>query len=337
MIDANLNHLLLAAFLFTLFCPLYLKQRKKKPFSLFLPNLGEFELPRKSLKVRLVTLPAHLLLASVLFFFSALPEFTFFLPTKTLHTEEPKEGLALFLVIDRSSSMAEQLSNLEQVTTRFIEDRPSDLFGLTAFARSAEILSPLTLDHAFVIEKLQSIRAVQNPKESASSIGYALYKTANMIDSLLTFSKKQSNPTYTIKSPTIILLTDGFQFIHPDDRENPLRSLQIEEAAEFLKEKGITLYILNVNREFNLDSFDAHRRISQDVAEFTGGKLLIVSDEKGLHTLYKELETKEKSFFIPPSSWGTKKIETRNDLMQAGLFCLVAAILLQTTWLRRIP
>ncbi|MFM8816862.1 MAG: aerotolerance regulator BatA, partial [Phycisphaerales bacterium] len=72
------------------------------------------------------------------------------------------EGIAIELVVDRSSSMlamdfevkarrADRLTALKDVAARFVlgggglGGRPGDLIGLVAFARFADSLSPLTL------------------------------------------------------------------------------------------------------------------------------------------------------------------------------------------------
>ena len=77
--------------------------------------------------------------------------------------EETREGVAIQLLVDISSSMeqslaaddGERMSRLEatkRVVQQFIGHRPDDLIGLITFARYADTLSPLTYGHDALVE-----------------------------------------------------------------------------------------------------------------------------------------------------------------------------------------
>ena len=83
--------------------------------------------------------------------------------------KEPTEGIAIYLILDQSGSMEEkveaQLPNgstrlipkidmLKEVTKTFVEARPNDMIGFVGFARGAQVLVPLTLDHQAISNQL---------------------------------------------------------------------------------------------------------------------------------------------------------------------------------------
>ena len=62
-----------------------------------------------------------------------------------------------------------------------LKGRPNDLIGLVTFARGAQVLSPLTLDDEAVIDQLKKLQVVTDEKQDATAIGYAVYKTVDLI------------------------------------------------------------------------------------------------------------------------------------------------------------
>ena len=77
--------------------------------------------------------------------------------------EETRQGVAIQLLVDISSSMEQSLATqgeenvsrleaLKQVVEQFIRHREDDLIGLITFARYADTLSPLTYGHDALVE-----------------------------------------------------------------------------------------------------------------------------------------------------------------------------------------
>ncbi len=244
-------------------------------------------------------------------------------------TPIPTEGIAIYLLLDQSSSMKERvdlkgfskhfdeddkknfdfpkkIDLMKKVTTQFImgdraagmKGRKNDLIGLVAFARRPQIISPLTLDHSSILRQIRNLDIVQSAAQDGTAIGYALYKTASIIASTQLLAKnliKEGKPAYEIKSSAIILVTDGLQDPNPLDKGIRLPNMGIEEAADFMKKAGIRLYIVNIEPKFNEAEFAPHRRELQRVAELTGGKFYLINDKNNLSSIYAQIDSLEKN------------------------------------------
>lgn len=284
----------------------------------------------------------------------------------TTNSHSPTEGLAIYLVLDQSGSMAEEVISargtikkvdlLKLVTKEFIEGdtktglsgRPNDLIGLIAFARGAHVLSPLTLDHAAVLSQLSTFAPVGTTEEDGTSIGYAIFKTASMIAATKHYAQElvqKGEPAYTIKNTVMILITDGMQDPNPLDKGKRLRNMDIPEAAAYAKEQGIRLYIVNVEPKMAMEEYEPNRNIMQRAAETTGGKFFMVDYQTHLENIYRDIDTLEKS--VLPENQQPFNKDQRPDLYRRlsfypyliafGLLSLIISIALDSTILRRIP
>ena len=282
------------------------------------------------------------------------------------YLKSPTEGIAIYLVLDQSGSMAEEVSFqrrsmtkadlLKQVTKQFIagdsenrlKGRPNDLIGLIAFARGAHVLSPLTLDHAAVLSELSAFAPIGERDQDGTSIGYAIFKTATMIAATRHYAQElieRGEPAYTIKNTVMILITDGMQDPNPLDKGKRLRNIDIPEAAAYTKEQGIRLYIVNVEPKLGIEEYAPYRHIMQRAAELTGGKFYMVDTATNLEGIYRDIDTLEKSR-LPEDQIELNK-DHRPDLYRRlsfypyfiaiGLLALLASIILETVIFRRIP
>lgn len=281
---------------------------------------------------------------------------------------KPTEGIAIYLVLDQSGSMSEpaaggrhsrmsKIDLLRQVSREFIAGdpkeglagRPNDMIGLIAFARGARVLSPLTLDHAAVLQALSQFNRVGDKDQDGTSIGYAIFKTANMIAATRHYAQElieKGEPAYTIKNSVMILITDGLQDPNPLDKGKRLRNIDVPEAAAYAKEQGIRLYIINVEPKLSTEEFTPYRNIMQRAAELTGGKFYMVDNTANLEEIYRGIDQLEKSA-LPAELQGNIKKADRPDLYRRisfypylialGLLLLLTALTLEMTWLRRIP
>lgn len=217
----------------------------------------------------------------------------------------PREGVALYLVLDRSGSMNEmvptnrgvqvsRMDELKRVTKEFIKGHDNDLLGLVAFARKPDILVPLTLERAPLYQAIDQLHVVLDRKrEDGTQIGYAIYKTAHLIDAVNELQKNRGS--YDIKHSAIILVTDGLQTTHPDDINDPYRSIGLDDAAEYAKSVGVRLYIVNITPEIERPEFAPQQRQLQRVTEITGGRFFVVSSPYLLDKIYDEIGSIEKS------------------------------------------
>lgn len=286
---------------------------------------------------------------------------------KDSHSNMPVEGIGIYLVLDRSGSMKEKIDAggaqiskvdlLRSITREFIAGdskmklpgRPNDMIGLVAFARGASVLSPLTLDHNALLQELARFAPVLNRDDDGTSIGYAIFKTANMIAATRHYAEElisKGKPAYTIQEMVMILITDGLQDPNPLDKGKRLRNIDIEEAAAYAKEQKIRLYIVNVEPKLSSKEFAPHRHIMQRAAENTGGKFFMINNTGNLKEIYAEIDRLEKSRLpaetlrpldkaLSPDQY--KRVSFYPYLVAFGLAALFVGLILDCTAFRRVP
>lgn len=271
------------------------------------------------------------------------------------------EGIAIYLVVDQSGSMAQKvhvidekqrfvtipkIDLLKQVTLQFVQQRPQDLIGLVSFARRAQVLSPLTLDHKAIISKLSNLQVVANKDEDGTAMGYALLKTINLITATRHYAQELDNniPDYLIKNAIIILVTDGFPAPNPLDQEIPLRNVDMDNAASIAKENHVRIYLITIDPALQSSEFIPHRNLMQRVADTTGGKYYLIDNVTSLSKIYDDINKIEKSSFVSFEGLSRdqqpqrfKRISFYPYLIGMGMLLLLGAIGLETVVLRPIP
>lgn len=268
---------------------------------------------------------------------------------------DPKEGRILFLAVDRSGSMTEpvysgrgkstesKLSLVKNALVEFVNKRPEDLLGLVGFARKADILVPPTLDHAAIIDAIKKINSVQGTDEDGTAIGYAIYKTAHIIANLKEESEKLGDKApYQVNGAGIVLLTDGLQDPNILDKDNPTRSIELNEAANYAKAKDIKLYVINVEPRLNTEQYLPNLREMERIAKLTGGHFYMIEKPADINELMETINELEPSAIhdpLDPSKLPTlfEKISYAFPLLLLGLLLYFIAIVLKTTWFRTLP
>lgn len=346
------------------------KSSKFEGGSLPFSNIRLFRFSYLSLRRKAGWIPGFLVFASLVFFAIALSDPRIMQSPDQKETApkwdrpQPTEGSAVYLVLDRSGSMkkaiAGSVSSSENSRLQVMKDlsrdfilgsnqrglrgRPSDLIGLVGFARTAKVYSPLTLDHDAIADRLEKLDVVQEKEEEGTAIGYAIYKTASIISATRELSqdqKKKDKEGYQIQNSAIILITDGFPFVHPDDVNQRFRSIGVEEAAVYAGNQGIRLYIIAIDPSVSWDEFAPQRRLLQRSAESANGKLYVAADTGQLASIYREIDQLEKTRTL---TYIEKEDETAkraygysSELIFAGMMALFLAIFLEATFLRSIP
>lgn len=340
-------------------------------FSAIDPSL----ISKQKRKTRFANLPYQMNLAALLLFLIAFTDPHFFIPKKHplspgIENKDaiPTEGIAIYLLLDQSGSMAQEVTAtvegkrvkirkadlLKQVTREFIEGnpsanlegRPNDLMGLVTFARVPEVLSPLTLDHKAILNELSKIQVVKKTEEDGTAMGYAIFKTANMIAATKHYAAElaqKGNPSYDMKSAIIILVTDGLQDPSLLDKDSRLRNMRLEEAATYAKENGVRLYLINIDPTIYSEEFAPQRRQMEAITQLTGGRLYIVNDPGEISQIYADIDHLEKS--VLPQEGISKEKQPRlyhrlsfyPYLIACGMLLLLIAVLLDTTVLRKAP
>lgn len=314
-----------------------LMRRLRGELGLKVPSLREFG-SYGGRKAHWVKLPRQLLLAALVFFSLAFVDLHW---SESVQQFKPAaEGIALYLVVDRSRSMAEKaigggtkLDMLKAVAEKFVAMRPNDLIGLMAFARSAEVLAPLTLDHADVREQLASVTFTDDYTQDGTAIGYAIFKGANLMEVTL---KQSEGGLYVIDSQVLVLVTDGLQNPNPADRENALRSMGLEEAATYAKSLGVKLYVINVDPRMTFADFAPHREQMERITALTGGALFLVDTPDALQKVFVEIDSLEKSP-LPTKESILRRLSLAPFFIVVGMLALFASVTLGTTLLRRFP
>ena len=277
------------------------------------------------------------------------------------------EGIAIEMVVDRSSSMqamdfevagkpVDRLTAIKDVAGKFIngdgglDGRFADLVGLVSFAGNADGLVPPTLDHGYVTSHLQNLEIVDTRSEDGTAIGdgigLAIEKLAD-----LDLKAEESDQFEKIKGKVIILLTDG---------ENTAGQIDPIPAAELAKSFDIKIYTIGVGTKGQApvivrDPFTGEQRVQmmpvnidedtlQKVAEATGGKYFRATDSESLAAIYTEIDQLEKSrvearhlmdyreLAIESAQLGGMKIPS---LVSMSMLCLAAQVLLSNTVLRQ--
>jgi Ca-activated chloride channel family protein len=231
-------------------------------------------------------------------------------------TTVDSEGIAIELVVDRSGSMqamdfevdgrpVDRLTAIKDVAGKFVhggDDLPgrfADLVGLVTFAGYADGVSPLTLDHSYLITRLRQTKIVTDQNEDGTAIGDAISLSLEKLQSLDARSKEEGQK---VKSKIVILLTDG---------ENNAGSVDPLQAAELAETLGIKVYTIGVGttgrapvpvtnpltgrRSMQWAEVHIDEETLKKIAEATGGKYFRATDTESLSAIYEEIDQLEKS------------------------------------------
>jgi len=253
-------------------------------------------------------------------------------------TRVQASGVDILLVLDVSRSMlaedfsigasrANRLEVTKKVTEQFIRKRPNDRIGIIAFAGRPYLVSPLTLDHDWLIQNLDRLQI--GLVEDGTAIGSAIASAANRL--------KDKDA----KTKLIVLLTDG------DNNAGKVMPLTAAEAAKAL---GIRIYTIGAGTVGEApfpfpDAFgrtvyrnvpvDFKEDTIRDIAKITNGTAFRATDTKSLEKIFAEIDKLEKS------KVEVEKIAQYRDLfpwfLGAGIAFLSLEILLSQTLWRRLP
>ncbi|VGO16821.1 hypothetical protein PDESU_05413 [Pontiella desulfatans] len=263
----------------------------------------------------------------------------------------PKEGVAIEMVVDISSSMdismpfqdttMSRMEVTKKVVEQFASERPNDLLGLITFARYADTVCPLTLSHDSLLYFIQDLEIESRPNEDGTAFGDAVTLAAARLKTAEERYVAEANEEagYEIKSKVIILLTDG--------NNNCGRHLPMEGAA-LAEHWGIRLHTIAITDPPEMKTIQTpegpvqieeeplvQERILEKMAETTGGIYRRATDEASLRDVYEEINAMETSE-IESDCYHTYK-DVFQPFAALGLLLLVGHSVLTTTWLRRIP
>jgi Ca-activated chloride channel homolog len=253
-------------------------------------------------------------------------------------TEVTVNGIDIVLGLDVSGSMEaldfsvgnqrlNRIAVVKAVVSQFIDERPNDRIGLIAFAASPYIVSPLTLDHDWLLQNLERVDV--GIGEDGTAIGSAIAAGVNHLR------------TTAAKSKVVILLTDG---VNNSGKISPLA------AAEAARALGVKVYTIGVGVRGKAPIpvrdekgkihvvtmiVDVDEKTLQAVANETGGRFYRATDTDSLQKIYEQINRYETS------AQSVQKFEHVEELYRWALYpalgLLGLGVLLQQTRFRRLP
>lgn len=260
-------------------------------------------------------------------------------------TQVEASGIDIMLVLDVSGSMltrdftiggdeAARLDAIREVTRKFIEGRPNDRIGIIAFAGRPYVVSPMTLDHDWLLQNLERVRI--GLVEDGTAIGSAMASAANRLND------KHS------KSRVLVLLTDGENNagkISPNTAAEAVKALKIHFYAIGAGINGIAPAPIYTSRGPMTDAIGnilyQNQRVEfneaglKEVARIADGKFYRATDTKSLEQIYADIDKLEKS------TVAVKKYQQYRDLfpvcVMSGCGLLIAQLLLSQTIWKKLP
>jgi Ca-activated chloride channel homolog len=252
--------------------------------------------------------------------------------------EVTANGIDIVLGLDVSGSMQaldfktggrrlNRIAIVKTVVSKFIEERPNDRIGLVAFAGAPYLVSPLTLDHDWLLQNLERVDV--GGVDDGTAIGSAIASAVNHLRET------------RAKSKVVILLTDG---VNNTGKIAPIA------AAEAAKALGVKVYTIGVgvrgeapipvkdergNSRIIMARVDVDEKTLQTVADLTGGKFYRATDTDSLQKIYDQINTFEKS------AQTVQKFEQVEELYSwvliPSLILLAVGLVFQLTRFRRLP
>lgn len=217
------------------------------------------------------------------------------------------EGIDIMLTVDLSTSMwahdfevdgvpRDRLTAVNVVMEEFIRARKHDRIGLVAFAGYPYLVSPLTINHPWLLRRLSELEL--GMVEDGTAVGSAIGAAVNRL-------QDQSGG-----SRIVVLLTDGAS------NRGQISPMQAAEAAAAL---GIRVYTIGVGQEepapfprldprtgqpirdrsgrmiFAHAPPDLDLKTLQAVADRTGGRFFHARDMGELEKVYAEIDEMERT------------------------------------------
>ena len=265
----------------------------------------------KSLRARFADLPTVLLAIAIVTMSIALAG-----PRRPdRETQIKRDGIAIVMTVDRSGSMNARdlvetdrgLNRLDVVKSLFKQfvlgestvqtlgkhigkGRPNDVIGLVTFARYADGMCPLTLDHGNLINIVEDLEIVTDPREDGTSLGEGL---------ALAVERLRRHPA---QSKIAILLTDGV---------NNAGNITPAQAANLASLQDVKVYCIGAGTTgvapvpatdpfsgrtvFRPMRVDIDEQTLKMIAQKTNGRYFRATDADGLAEIYREIDQLERT------------------------------------------
>lgn len=240
------------------------------------------------------------------------------------------EGVDIVLLLDLSTSMdtpdfaqhgqrITRIDSAKAVIADFIEKRTEDRIGLVAFSALPYSAAPLTLDHSWLIQRMDGLRT--GMLEDGTAIGDAIASAVNRL--------RDSEA----KSRIVVLITDG---------ENNRGELTPENAAQAAAALGIKIYTIGIGgglpvRQglFSRAPEQIDTTVLESVADISEGRFFRAYDLKELEEVYETIDQLEKTEIEMQQF--TRYKETAQNWLIAAALLLAMEKLLSLTRFGRLP
>lgn len=242
-------------------------------------------------------------------------------------------GIDIVLAIDVSGSMLAQdlrpdrLEAAKEVAAKFINSRPFDRIGLVVFSGESFTQTPLTSDHATLLNQLSELKS--GMIQDGTAIGMGLGLSINRL--------KESKAASRI----VVLLTDGI---------NNSGDIEPLTAAELAQKYGIKMYAIGVGtrgmapypavdmsgqKRIVMAPVEIDEEMLTKIAKLTGGQYFRATNTQELQKIYETIDALEKTK-IEDYKMTTKQEEFPPFILWA-LILLVLEMILKQTLFKRFP
>jgi Ca-activated chloride channel family protein len=263
--------------------------------------------------------------------------------------EETREGVAIQLLVDISSSMEQSLaaddgqrmSRLEatkRVVEQFIRHRSDDLIGLITFARYADTLSPLTYGHDALVEIVRELDIQERPTEDGTGYGDALALACARLDQMGQWQPDGEGLTddlsAAVRSKVVVLLTDG---------ENNCGLHLPEAAAGLAKKWGIRVYAISMKDDESENQLERRNddegltdaeKLLRRLADETGGAYWRIGNAAHLQEVYERVDRLETSEIKTTILYHSEISPLFQCFACLAFVLLLTERLMRATWLR---
>jgi Ca-activated chloride channel family protein len=236
--------------------------------------------------------------------------------------DDDAKGINIMLVLDYSSTMntkdftiegkkVSRAEALKKVIAEFMRARPQDKLGVVKFDAEAYLVSPLTLDHDWLIHQLGEEKTGRGTAPGSGML----------------IAAEHLLPA-TNQTKVIIVVTDAEQVNHGAD---PL------EVGKTLVPFGIKVHVIQIVgfKDMSSSRDQWNPNPLPKVAEMTGGQRFQVADFNGLRSVYQQIDRLEKATFKEDKQKSYRELMAWCGVPSL-LLLLLELLLRQTVW-RRLP
>jgi Ca-activated chloride channel homolog len=242
------------------------------------------------------------------------------------------EGIDIMIAFDISGSMLAEdfkpnrIEAAKDLAVEFILNRPSDRLGLVVFSGESFTQSPLTIDHAVLINLFRDVRAGMIRDGTAIGDGLAI-----AVDRLR---------NSTAVSKVVILLTDGV---------NNMGSVDPLTAAEMARLYGIRVYSVGIGtmgmapfpvqtpfgKQHQMVEVKIDEDLLREISRMTDGKYFRATTNEKLKAVYDEIDQLERTK-IDVTEY-KRRVDEFRPLALMALLLLLAELVLRYAVFRTLP